>query len=442
MNLRITVRRVAGLLLAMLVVTGALASVASAGANKTYKVVIAPASVTMGTTSNVMATVTNNSDPQGVGSVNLTVPTGWTALTATLPPGTAGTATVVGQVVQLRNLALSPGQSAPVTMSTKVPCGTGPGVYTSQAKQANDFNGNGNDVALDVAGSDLSIDRTGSCNRLRFVTQPPADVGSGDPFTVSVEVIDPNGARVTSSTAPISLAATGATLSGPSSANAVSGLATFSGVSLSSASDKVPATLTASNPSFGSTTSTPTTVHGDTTQCVPNVDCIGDERFMYTYQGQTYTQSLHVVAKAATPTPQLLVDHFYSPTPNAADTGCSGDDLPAPVFGTFTAIGRAVEATQTFSGMLARPTNLVQDLLFGGKLRVCITVPVAFQGSTAVIDPVTGKPAFRGIAQPCTLLGLIPFATDPCQTGQDIDAFGNPRATVAFPVYNVDPNMR
>lgn len=439
MNLRHTVRRVAGLLLAMLVITGALAAVASAGGNKTFKTVITPASVPAGSTSNIVATVTNNSDPQGVGSANLTVPTGWTALSATT---TKGTATIVGQVVQLRSLALAPGQSAAVTMSTKVPCGTGAGVYTVVAKQANDFNGTGNDVALDIPGSDLSIDRTGSCG-LRFVTQPPADVGSGDPFTTSVEFVDGSGSRATTQSAPVSLSATGATLGGTTPVNASSGLATFSNMSLTAPADATPATLTASSPGYGSATSTPVTVHGDTTQCVPNVDCIGDETYNYSYLGQTYMQKLHIVAKAATPTPQVLVDHFPVADPTVAATGCSGDDLPTPVYGTFTALGRAVEAVQTIDKRLPRSTgNLVEDLLYGTSERACVTVPVSFPGSTQVTDPRTGKTAFQGIAKPCTLLGIIPFTNQPCSPGAGTDTNGNPWISVAFPPYFVDPNMR
>lgn len=438
MNVHQIVRRTAGLLLAMLVVTGALAAVASAAGGKTFKAVITPASVPAGSTSAITATVTNNSDPQGVGSANLTVPSGWTALSATT---TKGTATVAGQVVQLRNLSLAPGQSAAVTMSTKVPCGSTPGVYAIVAKQANDFNGTGNDVALDTAGSDLSIDRSGSCG-LRFVTQPPSEIGSGDPFTTSVEFVDGSGNRATAVSAPVSLSATGATLSGPTPVGASSGLATFAGMALTTTADATPATLTASSPGYGSATSSPVTVHGDRTQCVPNVDCIGDETYTYTYLGQQYTQKLHVVAKAAQPTPQLVVDHFYAPSPTAADPGCSGDDLPAPVYGSFTALGRAVEATQTFDQRLTRPTNLVQDLIFGGKLRACIFVPVSFQGSTQVTDPRTGKVGYQGIAQPCALLGIVPFTTQPCQTAQGTDAAGNPTVTVAFPAYSFDPNMR
>lgn len=438
MNVHQIVRRTAGLLLAMLVATGALAAVASAGGGKTFKAVITPASVPAGSTSAITATVTNNSDPQGVGSANLTVPSGWTVLSATT---TKGTATVAGQVVQLRMLALAPGQSAVVTMSTKVPCGSTPGVYAIQAKQANDFNGTGNDVALDTAGSDLSIDRSGSCG-LRFVTQPPSEIGSGDPFTTSVEFVDGSGNRATAVSAPVSLSATGATLTGPTPVSASSGLATFAGMALTTTADATPATLTASSPGYGSATSSPVTVHGDQTQCVPNVDCIGDETYTYTYLGQQYTQKLHVVAKAAQPTPQVVVDHFYAPSPTTADPGCSGDDLPAPVYGSFTAIGRAVEATQTFDQRLTRPTNLVQDLIFGGKLRACVFVPVSFQGSTQVTDPRTGKVGYQGIAQPCSLLGILPYTTQPCQLAQGTDGSGNPTITVAFPAYAFDPNMR
>jgi hypothetical protein len=435
MNMGHAVRRPAVLLLAMLVVAAALAAVASAGGSKTFKVVITPASVPAGSASVITATVTNASDPQGVGSANLTAPTGWTATTVSTSKGTA---TVAGQVVQLRNLALMPGASAAVNMTTNVPCGSGSGVYTVRAKQANDFNGTGNDVALDTGASDLSIDRSGSC-RLRFVTQPPSDVKSGQAFTTSVEVIDGSGNRATTSTAPISLAATGATLGGPSSATAAGGLATFSGVNLT-APDATPATLTASSPAYGTTTSNTVTVHGDYTACDPNVECQANETFTYQYLGVTRRATFSLRALSDPDASRLLIDQFLVPNPTTADPGCAGDDLPQPVIARFLGVSRALEYVQTVDGSLTRSASLGDTLFYGGPLKACVTLPYSFPNSTAV-GTIDGKPAYRGLLQTCSFLGVIPFRSTPCIESQYM-LNGDYAMKIALPDSSLDPYSR
>jgi hypothetical protein len=67
---------------------------------------------------------------------------------------------------------------------------------------------------------------------LRFVTQP-ANVGTGAAFSVAVEVLDNTGQRLTTATNPITLTLSGGTLTGTATANAVAGLATFNGLSIS-----------------------------------------------------------------------------------------------------------------------------------------------------------------------------------------------------------------
>ncbi|HTI32779.1 MAG TPA: hypothetical protein VL422_03820 [Miltoncostaea sp.] len=107
----------------------------------------------------------NDTRTQGLGSANVTLPTGLTitpgSVTLVTPAG--GTATVSGQVLQLRNLDLAPGQSAFVRFAAVVPC-TAAGANYSLAikvKQSNDFNGTGND--LNAATPAPVLGGVGSC---------------------------------------------------------------------------------------------------------------------------------------------------------------------------------------------------------------------------------------------------------------------------------------
>ena len=132
------------------------AAPASADPNKPYSVVLTAGVGTGGST--VTATFHNENKTQRLGAANLTAPSGYTVTSASLPAGSPGSASVVvvGKlyVVELRNLALAPGQSLTVTINLgTAPCSTG--LWSVEAKQANNFNGAGNDLTLDSANSNL-----------------------------------------------------------------------------------------------------------------------------------------------------------------------------------------------------------------------------------------------------------------------------------------------
>lgn len=163
----------------VVLLTLAVAPPASA-ANKPYSLVISPATVTGGTTVTMTATFTNETAHQRLGAANLMPPTHFQVTSASVPPpGTARLAssctvgTLIGPCVQLRNLALPPGQSVTVTMSVNTSAATcgSPTSYTwsVQAKQANNFNGVGNDLDLDANRSSLtttvSCTATSTCPR-------------------------------------------------------------------------------------------------------------------------------------------------------------------------------------------------------------------------------------------------------------------------------------
>ena len=146
-----------GTWIGLLVVLVSAVSVASASAAfKPYSVVM---SGDVGSSGPVaVATITNETAHQRLGAANLTAPPGYVVSSAST---TQGTVTVVfdstaqAYVIQLRNAALAPGQSLKITIGlTSVPCT--PGKWSVQAKQANNFNGSGNDLNLDTANSVLT----------------------------------------------------------------------------------------------------------------------------------------------------------------------------------------------------------------------------------------------------------------------------------------------
>ncbi len=145
---------------------------ASAG-NKPYKVVISPGPVDSGTVT-MTAKFTNETKSQRLGAANLVAPAQFQITSASIvPPGTGSppsvqsctVGTLTGSCVQLRNLSLPPGQSVTVTMTVNTSaaaCGSPTSsTWSVQAKQANNFNGVGNDLDLDKSGSSLTT--TVSC---------------------------------------------------------------------------------------------------------------------------------------------------------------------------------------------------------------------------------------------------------------------------------------
>lgn len=137
--------------LGVFVVVLAAATVARAAPNKPYSVVLTADVAANGST--VTGTFVNETSHQRLGSANLTAPAGYTLSSATVSQGSA---TVVGNVVELRNLALMPGQSLTVTIQvTSTACSNS--TWRVEAKQANNFSGPpGNDLTLNTAKSNLN----------------------------------------------------------------------------------------------------------------------------------------------------------------------------------------------------------------------------------------------------------------------------------------------
>jgi hypothetical protein len=252
---------------------------------KPYSVVLSPSSVPAGQQAVVSATIENRSAEQALGSVNLTAPAAFAVRAASLAGGGAGSATVRGGEVQLRDLSLAPGAALDVAVTVDVGCAAGANAWSVRAKQANRFNGSpGNDFELVSAPEDLVTTVTGAC-ALRFAAQPQdarvderlstTDFDPAGP-PITVELIDGAGNRVTTAAPAISLSLTTLTgfgaLSGTSPVTAVAGLATFGDLSVDA-----PGTyrLQATAPGAQPAASALFTVQQVAIQCFEDVDCAG-----------------------------------------------------------------------------------------------------------------------------------------------------------------------
>lgn len=252
---------------------------------KPFSVVLTPSSVPAGQEAVVTATIENRSTEQALGSANLTAPAAFTVRAASLSGGSAGSATVRGAVVELRDLSLPPGGALDVAVTVDVGCGAGAYAWSVRAKQANRFNGSpGNDFSLVSAPADLVTTVTGGC-ALRFAAQPQ-DARAGERLSaadfdpagppIAVELVDGAGDRVTTASPSISLALAPlvglGTLSGTSTVTGTAGLATFGDLSVGA-----PGTyrLQATAPGALPATSSLFTVQQVAVQCVEDVDCAG-----------------------------------------------------------------------------------------------------------------------------------------------------------------------
>ena len=301
-----------------LVITGALAALlllsAPAWAGyKPYSVVISntdnttPATLAGGTPGTVLATYTNRTGSQQLGSSDLTVPAGLHVTGASVAPG--GTATLSGDVIQLRNLNIAPGGTATVTIHVAPGCESASYTWaTPSTKQANNFSGPpGNDLNLDPATSDLRTTVTGGGCILRFLAQPasarmtqaitnsPYDA-SGPP--VQVEVVNAAGARVTagsfSVTVGIGANPGGGTLSGTKTVSTVSGVADFSTLSIDQPGTGY--TLVATSPGATSATSNAFSIDQVAIVCTEDVDCSGALALKQTNQALGGSSSVGVTA--------------------------------------------------------------------------------------------------------------------------------------------------
>ena len=203
-------------------------------------------SLASGTTSAVLR-LTNNADPQSLGSANIAVPSDYVLVSGSLSGG--GSATKSGNSLQLRNLNLASSASIDITFNLKTPCiSDGAETWGVSVKQANNFSGPpGNDFIRAPGTAAPSSSVASSACALRFANQPNT-TRTGDTITdgydssgsgIAVEIYDPGTGQTVDSDANVTLTLShnpaGGTLSGGGATAAVHGTATFSNLSIDTA---------------------------------------------------------------------------------------------------------------------------------------------------------------------------------------------------------------
>jgi len=213
-------------------------------------------SLPSGTTSATLR-ITNNANPQSLGSANITLPSDYV-----LVSGSVGTKS--GNTLQVRNLNLAPNASVDIRISLKTPCvGAGSETWGLIVKQANNFSGTpGNDFVRASGTAAPSTTVSGSQCLLRFANQPNTTKTGGtikDGYDstgngIKVEIYDPATNQVVDSDADVALTLSyrpsGGNLSGGGATAAVAGVATFSSLSINAAG---PYKLRASSPAASNT---------------------------------------------------------------------------------------------------------------------------------------------------------------------------------------------
>jgi hypothetical protein len=165
-------------------------------ADKTFSSSVSPGPLVAGASygagarsaSFVTLTLTNESTQARLGSANVTPPAGVVATAATSSVGTSP-APIVGGVIELRNLSLAPGASVSVSISARVECASNHSPYSwgFAVKQANDFNGTGNDLAPVAPQAVNTV--AGTCG-IEFSKQPASSEDA--PTIIRSEIYDPS----------------------------------------------------------------------------------------------------------------------------------------------------------------------------------------------------------------------------------------------------------
>jgi hypothetical protein len=199
---------VLGALVATLALAAGLGTAATTA--KPYSATVSPTSVGRGSTTTFLFTVTNLTN-QGLGSANVTVPSGWTLVsvgTQTTSPGRNWkTPTISGSTVQLRAQSngdrLLTGESVSVQITATAPCSGGGTTWGVVVKQSNNFNGSGNDFYLSSAPPTTAL--VGSCH-LAFNPGATDPSKAGDGLGIEVELQDGANQPLADSTTMVTLA--------------------------------------------------------------------------------------------------------------------------------------------------------------------------------------------------------------------------------------------
>jgi hypothetical protein len=438
-------RALSALVLAVVFAVAGTTAAPASTTGKPFSAVVAPGAVGAGATASFTLTLKNLTSQQQLGSADVTVPAAFVPRSLAVP-ATAAPQPLSDRTIRLRNLALPPGASLTIAVTADVPCGAPPSAtWGVVAKQANNFQGPpGNDLTLLGSASSLTTTVSGAC-RLRFVTQPGAALigarvtgADFDPAgpRVAVEVVDGSGARVTSSSAVVTLTrsplSTGIAAVGGGTATAVAGLATFPSLTLSAAGIYA---LDASSPGLAGASSGFFRVSQSVGACEPGVTCTA------TAQSSTRTSVEITSPPAAGETARTFLTASF-------DVGqpltCSGFSPLTPA--TDTILVEATSLVRSKTATLTIPKRLVNASPNNGAsfLALCFGSPEPF--TTVSGAPAQPQGTFDwnadGVPEPVYAGLLPPCGTAPCVSKRNKTGSGDGVIAVRLPSSLADPKMR
>lgn len=387
-------------------VAAAAPSLATSDGTKPYKLVVVTAGVPSGGSVQMTATFTNESTTQQLGSANLFWPTPLTVTSAKVGTTAQGIGrsctfrTLTAPCVQVRNLNLAPGASATVSMTVTVPaCTIASGAWSAEVKQANNFNGTGNDLNLDAAGSVLSPTIDNHCHLVWGVQphgavqgQAISDADYTPPPTggpIKVDVLDPSNA-IANTTAQVTVGIGsnpgGATLGGTTTVAAKAGVASFGTLTLDREGHGF--TLTASGTGMDGATSSQFTIQGTGTSCRGSCSLT-----------VTGTAGHAQVNASSTGGSGTLVESANSP--GQSTLSCAGYTTSDPdtyeFFTTSAAFSKVVVLTIT--NPTGVPANTAHNVL--PAQQICFQAPYPFTANAGTQASFDGT-AYTGLLPDCT----------------------------------------
>jgi len=394
-----------------------------------------------GTTSATLR-ITNNANPQSLGSANITLPSDYV-----LVSGSVGTKS--GNTLQVRNLNLAPSASIDITINLKTPCvGAGTETWGLIVKQANNFSGTpGNDFVRASGTAAPSSTVSGSQCLLRFANQPNTTKTGGtikDGYdstgnAIKVEIYDPSTNQVVDTDANVTLTLSyhpaGGTLSGGGARAAVAGIATFSSLSIDEAG---PYKLRASSPNASNTPDSNQFMVSDTVTECSGAGC--------TFQQQTTETTFKVTPKKGTQGADFVASVNLSGIRISCDFApFSYPDSRQPNTIWYVYDDGSAGSTKTNTIVIDKAHVQITPENGSSKYRICYTSPVRFKdrtGAMAPADPWSDGPStyFGGT----WYTGLLPDCgskpVPPCSLGFTGTGSGDRVGTFLTPAG--DPGFR
>lgn len=376
-----------------------------------------------GTTSAVLR-LTNNANPQSLGSANITAPLGYTLVGGSV---SSGSATKSGNTLQVRNLNLAAGASIDITINVTTPClSNGAAAWSLTVKQANNFSGPpGNDFVRASGTAAPSSTVAGSACLLRFANQPgttktgstitSAFNSTGNP--IKVEIYDPGTGQTVDSDANVTLTLSykpsGGTLTGGSATAAVAGVATFSNLSINLAG---PYKLRASSPAASNTPDSNQFMVSDTVTECSGTGCA--------FQQQTTETTFKVTPKKGTQGADFVASVNLSGIRISCDFApFNYPDSRQPNTIWYQYDDGTAGSTKTNTIVIDKAYVQITAENGASKYRICYTSPVPFKdrtGGWAQADPWSDGPSayfgetwYTGLLADCT--GSKPVV--PCSLG-------------------------